>query len=118
DVHVAPDGTRAENIDLVIPAFGTLTGSGTVSPNNTVSFKMVAKLSGTTVTAVSQMAGLGSGGGSIPFMIQGTTSDPKFIPDVKGMAGGFLQNALQGNKNNPNQKNPLSGITGLFKKKQ
>jgi AsmA protein len=117
-VHVAPDGTRAENINLVIPAFGTLTGAGTVSPNNALSFKMVAKLSGTAVTAVSQMAGMGSGGGSIPFMIEGTTSDPKFIPDVKGMAGGFLQNALQGNKNNPNQKNPLSGITGLFKKKQ
>src|SRR3982074_1033320 len=34
DVHVAPDGTRAENINLTIPAFGVLTGSGTVSPNN------------------------------------------------------------------------------------
>lgn len=117
EVHVAPDGTRAENINLVIPAFGTLTGAGTVSPNNALSFKMVAKLGGSAVTAVSQMAGMGSGGGTIPFMIEGTTSDPKFIPDVKGMAGGLLQNALQGNKNNPNQKNPLGGITGLFKKK-
>jgi hypothetical protein len=33
------------------------------------------------------------------------------------MAGGFLQNALKGNKNNPNQQNPLSGVMGLFKKK-
>ena len=116
DVHVAPDGTRAENINLTIPAFGVLTGTGTVSPSNALDFKMVANLSGSTVTGLTKMAGLGSGGGSIPFIIQGTTSDPKFLPDVKGMAGGLLKNAL-GNKGNQGQNNPLSGITGLFKKK-
>jgi AsmA protein len=118
DVHVAPDGTRAENINLTIPAFGVLTGAGTVSPGNALNFKMTASLSGGAVTGVTQMVGLGSGGGSIPFFIQGTTSDPKFIPDVKGMAGGMLQQALQGNKANPGQTNPLEGLTGLFKKKK
>jgi AsmA protein len=118
DVHVAPDGTRAENINLTIPAFGVLTGTGTVSPTNALDFKMVANLSGGAVSGVTQMAGLGSSGGSIPFMIQGTTSDPKFIPDVKGMAGGFLKNALSNKGNTQGQQNPLSGITGLFKKKQ
>jgi AsmA protein len=114
DVHVAPDGTRAENINLNIPAFGVLTGTGTVSPANELSFKMVANLSGGAVTGVTQMAGLGSKGGSIPFFIQGTTSDPKFVPDVKGMAGGMLQGVLN---NQQGQKNPASGIMGLFKKK-
>ena len=118
DVHVAPDGTRAENINLTIPAFGVLTGAGTVSPSNALNFKMNANLSGGAVTGVAQMAGLGSKGGSIPFFIQGTTSDPKFVPDVKGMAGGMLQQALQGNKANPGQTNPLEGLTGLFKKKK
>ena len=117
DVHVATDGTRAENINLTIPAFGVLTGAGTVSPSNALDFKMVANLSGGAVTGLTQMAGLGSSGGSIPFMIQGTTSDPKFIPDVKGMAGGLLKNALGNKGNTPGQNNPLSGITGLFKKK-
>jgi hypothetical protein len=79
---------------------------------------MNANLSGGAVTGVAQMAGLGSKGGSIPFFIQGTTSDPKFVPDVKGMAGGMLQQALQGNKANPGQTNPLEGLTGLFKKKK
>jgi hypothetical protein len=50
---------------------------------------------------------------AIPFLIQGTTSDPKFIPDVKGMAGSLLNNAL-GGKNA--QKNPLGGLGGLLKK--
>jgi hypothetical protein len=52
---------------------------------------------------------------NIPFVIQGTTSDPKFIPDVKGMASGLMQNALGGNK--AGQKNPLGGVSGMFKKK-
>jgi AsmA protein len=118
DVHVAPDGTRAENINLTIPAFGVLTGTGTVSPSNALNFKMNANLSGGAVTGVTQMVGLGSKGGAIPFFIQGTTSDPKFVPDVKGMAGGMLQQALQGTQNGQGQTNPLSGLTGLFKKKK
>jgi AsmA protein len=116
EVHVAPEGTRADNINLTVPAFGVLTGAGTVSPSNALDFKMNANLSGGTVTGVTQLAGLGSKGGSIPFFVQGTTSDPKFVPDVKGMAGGMLQQVL-GGKGNAQGQNPLSGITGLFKKK-
>ena len=113
DVRVAPEGTHADNINLTIPTIGTLTGTGTVSPSNELNFKMNASLGG-----VTSMVGLGSKGGAIPFFIQGTTSDPKFVPDVKGMAGGLLQNALGGKGNNPSQQNPLSGVMGLFKKKQ
>lgn len=114
DVHVAPEGTRADNINLTVPAFGVLTGAGTVSPSNALNFKMAANLSGGAVTGVTQMAGLGSKGGTIPFFIEGTTSDPKFVPDVKGMAGSMLQQALQGNTE---KKNPASGILDMFKKK-
>jgi AsmA protein len=99
DVHVAPDGTRADNINLTVPSFGVLTGAGTVSPGNALDFKMDAKLEGA----------------GIPFFIQGTTSDPKFVPDVKGMASGMLKGVLNGKGNN---QNPLSGVTGLFNKKQ
>jgi AsmA protein len=99
DVHVAPEGTRADNINLTVPSYGVLTGAGTVSPANTLDFKMSASLAGT----------------GIPFFIQGTTSDPKFVPDMKGMASGMLKGVLGGKGNN--QNNPLNGITGLFKKK-
>ena len=94
NVRVAPEGTRADNINLVAPSLGTATGAGTVSPSNALDFKMKAD--------------------NIPFLIQGTTSDPKFVPDVKGMASGLMQNAL-GGKNG--QKNPLGGVSGMFKKK-
>ena len=87
-----------------------------MSPSNALDFKMSASLSGTSVTGVTQLVGMGKGGaGTIPFFIQGTTSDPKFVPDVKGMASGLLQGAL-GNKSGQKQ-NPLGGVMGLFKKK-
>jgi len=114
NVRVAPEGTKADNINLSIPAFGTLTGAGTVSPSNALDFKMNAALTGGAVTGVTQMVGLGGKGGSIPFSVSGTTSDPKFVPDVKGMAGGLLGNAL--GKGATGNNNPVKGIMGLFKK--
>jgi AsmA protein len=87
NVRVSPEGTQANNIDLVVPSLGTATGAGTVSPNNELNFHIVAD--------------------NIPFQVQGTTSNPKFTPDVKGLAGGLLKKAL-GGKNG--QKNPLGGL--------
>lgn len=102
EVRVATEGTEAKNINLTVPAIGVLTGAGTVSPANQLAFKMNAAV----------------GGMGIPFGITGTTSDPKFTPDVKGLATGFLQNALSGQNNKQNQNNPINNVMGLFKKKQ
>jgi AsmA protein len=99
EVRVAPEGTQASNINLTVPSIGVLTGAGTVSPANELAFKMNAS-----------MGGLG-----IPFSIQGTTADPKFVPDVKGMATGLLK-GLSG-KGSPGQQSPLNNVVGLFKKK-
>jgi AsmA protein len=93
DVKMSPAGTDAKNINLVVPSLGNATGAGTVSPSNALDFKMKAD--------------------NIPFTIQGTTSDPKFLPDVKGMATGLMQNALGGAKG---QKNPIGGLGGMLKK--
>lgn len=98
DVRVAPEGTAANNINLNIPSIGVVTGAGTVSPANELAFKMKAEV----------------GGVGIPIDVSGTTADPKFVPDVKGMATGLLKNALGGKGN---QQNPVNGLTGLFKKK-
>jgi AsmA protein len=110
DVKMAPQGTAANNINLTVPAIGVLTGNGTVSPANQLAFKMNAQV----------------GGMGVPFGITGTTSDPKFTPDVKGIATGLLQGVLNSQvpgQNNPNtqqqqQQNPLNQVMGLFKKKQ
>jgi AsmA protein len=98
DVRVAPDGTKADNINLTVPAIGVVTGAGTVSPANELAFKLNAAV----------------GGMGIPFSVAGTTSDPKFVPDVKGIAAGLLKGL---GKSNANQQNPADTVMGLFKKK-
>jgi AsmA protein len=124
DARVAPDGVRTQDINLVIPALGTVTGDGTISPGGALNYKMNASLSGGAVTGITQMAGLGGKGGSIPFFIQGTTSDPKFVPDVQGMVSsqlkGGLGNALGGltGKKPSGQNSPMDALGGLFGKKK
>src|SRR5262249_49854339 len=86
NARVAPDGTRLDSINVKVPSIGDLTGAGTVSASGALNFKMVAQLSGGTAEGILH-TGLGSSGG-IPFMIEGTTANPKFVPDVKGMASG------------------------------
>lgn len=110
DVKNSPAGTAATNINLTVPAIGVLTGAGTVSPSNQLAFKMNAAV----------------GGMGIPFGVAGTTSDPKFTPDVKGIATGLLgqflsSNTGQGTANQnqqQQQQNPVNTVMGLFKKKQ
>jgi AsmA protein len=124
NVNVAPGGIQTNNINLVVPSIGTLTGNGTVSPQNALDYKMSAGLSGTVVSGLSQLAGAGGGkGANIPFFIQGTASDPKFVPDVKGMLGSQLGNQLgkQLGSQAPGGQNAqgvVNSITGLFGKKK
>ncbi len=91
DVRISPEGTRVDNMNLVVPPLGTVTGAGTVSPDNQLDFKLKAD--------------------NIPLLVTGTTSDPKFAPDLKGLAGSLLNQKNLG-------KTPLSGVSGLFNKKK
>jgi len=120
DVHYSPGGIQTQNINLVIPSIGTLTGSGTVSPQNALDYHMNAALNGSMVSGLSQMAGLNSKGGSIPFFITGTSSDPKFMPDVKGMLSGTLGKQLgsqvPGGQNAQGMVNAIGGLLGKKKK--
>jgi AsmA protein len=96
NARVAPEGTRADNLNLTVPAIGVITGAGTVSPTGALNFKMLANLQGGMAGGLAQVAGVTTGKGGIPFSIAGTTSKPEFVPDLKGMAGGIAGNALQG----------------------
>jgi AsmA protein len=123
DVRYSPAGVQTQNINLILPALGTVTGSGTVSPQNALDYKMTASLSGSVVSGVSQMAGLSGKGASIPFFIQGTAADPKFIPDVKGIVGNQLKNQLGQRLGSQvpggqNAQGVVNSITGLFGKKK
>jgi len=93
NARVAPEGTRADNLNLTVPAIGVITGAGTVSPAGALNFKMLADLHGGVAGGLGQAI---SGGKGIPFSIAGTTSKPEFVPDIKGLAGGLAGGALQG----------------------
>lgn len=96
NARVAPEGTRADNLNLTVPAIGVITGAGTVSPAGQLAFKMLANLHGGMAGGLAQVAGMSSGKGGIPFSIAGTTSKPEFVPDLKGVATGLAGNAVQG----------------------
>jgi hypothetical protein len=67
------------------------------------------------------------GGTTIPFLIQGTASDPKFVPDVGGLAAGMLKSQLGcaggavpniGNTGSQNPADAINALGGLFGKKK
>jgi AsmA protein len=124
NLRVAPEGMRADNLQLVVPGIGTITGAGSVAGNNALNFKMIAKLSqagaGGALSALSGLSRIGATQNGIPFLIQGTTSNPIFIPDVGGIVAGGLAGQLgqMGQKNaNPAQPG-LGGILGNILKKK
>jgi len=95
NARVAPEGTRADAINLTVPAFAVITGAGTISPAGALDFKMIANLHGGMVGGVTKMAALGGNKDSgIPFSITGTTSNPSFVPDVAGVAGSVAKGAV------------------------
>jgi len=95
NLRMDADGIHAQNVNVVAPSIGTVTGDANVSATGQLNCKMNVKLTGgggagTVVTK------LGSGGGQngIPIRIEGTTSNPIFIPDVAGMAGSMAKGTV------------------------
>jgi AsmA protein len=143
NVHMAPSGLRADNFLAVVPSLGNLAGGGTLDAKNNLDFKMAATLTGAAIGAIGGSgAGVGSvmgalggsqgsgckGGTTIPFMVQGTASDPKFVPDVGGVAAGMLKSQLgcaggsvanvgkAGGQTPADAVNALGGLLGKKKK--
>ena len=141
NVRMAPDGIQAENFNAVVPALGTLVGGGIIDSKNSLDFKMAATLANSATFSSSNggpVSGIGGvlgaiGGGkdgckgaTIPFQIHGTTADPKFVPDVGGIAASLLKTQLgcagtssgasQLQQQNPNDA--IDALGALFKKKK
>jgi AsmA protein len=153
NLRMATDGLRADNFLAVVPTIGELTGAGTVDAKNALDFKMIATLSKEASSAASsgsaaggaaetlggllgKVSGGGGGGGGcstssglkVPFQIQGTTAEPKFIPDIGGVAadlfksklgclgGSFAAGATKAQGQNP--ADAINALGGLFKKKK
>lgn len=115
-LRVAPEGIRAEGLQMVVPNVGTLAGDGTIGANNSLNFKMRAKLAGGggLLGGVSALSTLGQSKGEIPFLVQGTTSNPVFLPDV---AGAITNTAKAPVQTVGGVGNVLGGIFGKKKKK-
>ena len=71
------------------PTIGDLSGGGTISPANTLDFKMSANLHTSGLLAV-------IGNRPIPFTVAGSCSNPVFKPDMKAVVREEVKN-LQGN---------------------
>jgi len=123
NVRYSPGVIQTDNVNLVIPAIGTLTGNGTVSPQNELNYKMTAKLNGSVVGGLSKLAGVNASNTEIPFFIQGSASDPKFVPDVKGVLNSEIGSQLKQRLGTQipvgqNTQGVVDTITGLFSKKK
>jgi AsmA protein len=128
NVRVAPDGIKADDFVAVVPSVGELTGAGTLDAKNTLDFKMIATLAQNAGSAASSGGSSGCAGGlKVPFQIQGTTSEPKFVPDVGGLAAGLFKSKLGcagglaaggGKIAGQAPADAVKDLGGLFKKKK
>jgi AsmA protein len=95
DVRSSPEGTAINNLQLIVPTIGQLTGAGTISPAHALDFQMRVTLH----TSGAVMAALGQKGDtSVPLLIGGTESNPSFKPDVKAITQQKIQ-SITGNSN-------------------
>jgi AsmA protein len=119
-LRIAPEGIRLDGLNFVVVDLGTITGAGTIDANKALNFKMLANVTaGGAIGNLTTRAGLGGGtGGGIPFLIQGTTANPVFVPDAMGMVIAGLSNIVK--PSGTDQPQNLGGILGglLGKKKQ
>jgi len=102
-VRIAPEGIRADKLQITVANLGTVTGGGTIGSDNRLNFKMQAKLAGGggLLGGMSALSTLGQSKGAIPFLVQGTTSNPVFLPDVAGA----MSNTVTA---------PAEGVGGIF----
>ncbi len=115
NIHMAPEGLKADNMDLVVPSLGTVVGGGTLDSKNNMNFNLVATVKSELVTAAAGNVAGGAGGAAmggvmgsvlgggtnckgggikVPLQIHGTTANPQFTPDVGGATASMLKSQL------------------------
>jgi AsmA protein len=121
NLRLTPEGIRVDRLDLLVPSIGELTGDGSIGANSAIDFKMLGSISsaGAIGSALGRLTGAAQGSTtSVPFHIAGTTSDPKFLPDVKGIIGTQLGSALGNDPQTKGLAGTLGDFFGKKKKKQ
>jgi AsmA protein len=115
NAHITPEMTRADAINVTIPSLGVVTGAGTISPNGALDFQMVADLQTGRSEARTERTGRGGDRGGVAFRIQGTTSNPSFVPDVGGIAASAAKGAIQ---QSVSGKTGGTGAAGILSRKK
>jgi hypothetical protein len=105
-VRVSPEGASAQDMKLVVPAMGELSGAGTVSPTNDLNFKMRATVH--TSVLLAEMRNT-----PILFTVQGTCANPIFRPDLKAVAEEKVKSVEGGLKKTA--EGLLKGVVGRKK---
>jgi AsmA protein len=143
NVHMAPTGLKADNLDLVVPSLGTMVGGGTVDSGNNLNFNLVASVEPNVVSSVGGgmggVLGKAVGGGAnckngglkVPLQVHGTTANPQIVPDVGGATASLLKSELTcpggemenltkglGGVGGSNAGNVVNQLGGLFGKKK
>src|SRR5207245_8742496 len=123
-----------------VRAVGTRVGTGALDEKNNLGVKVAAALANSatyTSSGGAPASGIGGllgaiGGGkggckgaTIPFQIHGTTADPKFVPDIGGIAESLLKSQLgcaggaasgaSQQQQTQNQADAINALGGLFK---
>ena len=130
DIQQSTAGSKVDNLLMVLPGIGKLTGAGTVGKQNDLNFAMKAQvdMSKSAIGQVGTLLGRKNTNVGIPFHVTGTTKDPKFTPDLGNAmglsaAGGAAQ-ALGGAAKSvggfptTGTEGLTKGLGGLFGKKK
>lgn len=126
DLNSLPQMTSFNNIVESVPAIGTATGSGTISPSEALNFQLVAKFNNASAVGSAANAGLNAvasllgnrsntaANSGIPLTVTGTASSPSIRANigamVKQQTGGLFGSS------NGKQNNTVSKLKGLLGK--
>ena len=84
NLKMAPEGINIDTIKFIAPALGEVSGSGVVNPDNTLDFHMQAEARTGGVAVILRDA-------PVPFLVDGTCSEPAFHPDMKAVVKGEIK---------------------------
>ena len=116
-LHAAMRWTAREiavsDIQLVVPALGELSGTGTISPKHELDFTMRATVSPGALATFTEGRSF-----DISFFVRGDASDPKFVPDYKDTARSLVDAVFSGESpegDAANQGNRIiDSLKGIF----
>lgn len=112
NLRYGSQGIRADNLSVEIASVGSVTGAGTISSQDILDFRLIAKLEGASPIAKLTQISLFNKGGGIPFRVEGNVSNPQVTPDLPGLSKTPLSQLKV-----PSKSQVGSMLGGLLKKK-